>query len=299
MESVELPPRQPPDVTGGPPPAPDVTGGRESEYFLMFFPWIRVGAWAGTALLAAAVVGCGTTNEAGTTPAATTSSNTPSAPASPTATATPPAPPDLSTLPAETLLARTKAAASAAPGVRVKGLLVDSTGDLRLDLQLSKGGGQGAFLLAGTPITYRVVGKDVYMLMSEATIRAMAKADNASKAETSAMLSLLKGKWIKPSKIDAEGRALIDMTKQDTFFKDFFAEIGRPKKTGKKVVDGVLSVGLVARGATLWIDTRTARPVRFQNGAGRDFMTFTDYGRVPAPKAPPAGLVVDGKGLGI
>lgn len=267
----------------------------------MFFPWIRVGAWAGTTLLAAALVGCGPTNEAGTTPAtttpaATTSSNTP---ASPPATRTPPTPPDLSTLPAETLLARTKAAASAAPGVRIKGLLVYGTDDLRLDLHLSKGGGQGDFISAGLPITYRVVGKDVYMLMSEAMIRDAAKADKSSKAETRALISLLKGKWIKPSKIDAEGRDLLELTNQITFFKGFFTEIGHPTKTGKKVVDGVLSVGLVAGGGTLWVDTRTARPVRFQNGAGRDFLTFTDYGRVPAPKAPPAGLIVDGKGLGI
>ncbi|TCC37499.1 hypothetical protein E0H75_40910 [Kribbella capetownensis] len=175
---------------------------------------------------------------------------------------------------------------------------MDDTGDLRLDLQLTKSSGQGAFLVAGTPVTYRVIGKDVYMLMSEATIRAMAKTEKASAAEIRAMLSVLKNKWIKPSKIDEDGQSLIDLTKRDTFLQGFFGDIGHPAKTGKKVVDGVTSVGLRAQGATLWVDVRTARPVRFQNDAGRDFLTFTQYGKVAAPKAPKPDQILDGKDFG-
>jgi len=262
----------------------------------MSFPWIRGGAWAGTALLATALIACDPVGNTITT--STTPSTAASAPTTSPAPSTTPAPPDLSTLPAATLLARAKAAASAAPGLRVKGLLVDGTDDLRLDLQLTKSGGQGAFLVAGTPITYRVIGKNVYMLMSEATIRAAAKADKSSEAEIRAMLSLLKNKWIKPSKIDKDSQSLIDLTTRDTFFTGFFGEISHPTKTGKKVVDGVASVGLTAQGATLWVDARTARPVRFQNDAGRDFLTFTNYGKVAPPKAPKADQILDGKAFG-
>ncbi|TCC46143.1 hypothetical protein E0H73_44275 [Kribbella pittospori] len=246
--------------------------------------------------MATALIACDPVGTSGTP--SVTPSTTASAPTSSRTPSTTPAPPDLSTLPAATLLARAKAAASAASGLRVKGLLVDDTGDLRIDLQLTKSGGQGAFLVAGTPITYRVIGKDVYMLLSEATIRAMAKDEKAGDAEIRAMLSLMKNKWIKPSKIDKDGQALIDLTTRDTFFKGFFGDVGHPTKTGKKVVDGVTSVGLTGQGATLWVDTRTARPVRFENNAGRDYLTFTNYGKVAAPKAPKPDQILDGKAFG-
>ncbi|NIK58657.1 hypothetical protein [Kribbella shirazensis] len=67
-------------------------------------------------------------------------------------------------------------------------------------------------------------------------------------------------------------------------------------------VDGVPCVGLEGSDGTLWVDAATARPVRLEipdKSSPKDALTFTEYGEIAAPKAPPAAQVIDGKALGM
>ena len=263
----------------------------------MSFPWIRTAA--AVALVALVATGCdsnsGTTaeNEPRTTTSATTPAGTP---------VTPEPAPGLESLPVRTIMKKTRAASLAASNLRMRGTIDDTDGRITFDITLTKGGGQGDFTVAGASYSVRAIGKTVYFLLSEDAIRAQAKAEKSSPAETAQMLALLKNKWIKLSKVDKDTQEMVDLVTPGLFFKSVFAEddtatAAAPRKTAARVVDGVRCVGLTEKGASLWIDTATARLVRMTDGKNQ--FRFSDYGKVSAPKAPARSQILDGRTLGL
>ena len=266
----------------------------------MSFPW--TGSAATAALLALVATGCGSPTDTKADTAAdtkTTTTTTPATTAVPTPPATPSAAPDVSALSATALFAKAKASALAADSVRLRGTAAEGRDKITLDVQLTKTGGQGTFSVAGSPLGIRVIGRTVYLQMTERFLRATGKREKASAAETTAMVQLMKDKWVKLSK-PGDFELMVVMTTRDTFFKTVFVPSGKLRKTAPKTVDGITSIGLNDGEGTLWVDVRDARPVRLDGpaGSGQGFR-FSDYGRLKAPVAPPAAQTIDGKAMGL
>jgi hypothetical protein len=261
----------------------------------MSFPWIR--SIAAIALLTTVVTGCDNSAESavGNKPAATSPAGTPAS-ATPKATG-------LESQPVRTIMTRTRNASLAAVNLRMRGTIVDQQGGpMTFDITLTKGGGRGDFSVNGVRYSVLVIARTVYLQMSEAAIRAQSKESKSTRAETEQALKLLKNKWIKLTKIDQGTKDMVDLVTPGRFFKNMFAKddtatSGLPDKTGVRTVDGVRCVGLTDSGAVLWIDTATGHLINMTDGKNR--FSFSDYGRVPTPRTPAKGQVVDGRLLGL
>ncbi|GAA0628199.1 hypothetical protein HPO96_36335 [Kribbella sandramycini] len=260
----------------------------------MSFPWIR--STAAGLLIATAAVGCGSGDSAaGNQP----STPPPASASTPTPTPTPtPTTPDLSTLAAPALFAKAKGVAQTSSSFRVRGSFVDAEGKTSIDVHLTKTGGQGLFTTAGVPTRIIVLGKTVYLQMTEKAVRQMAKEDKVSAAETEVMVKLMSDKWIKLSQPKDSGfQALVELATRDTFIAGVFVPSGKLTKTAAKTVDGVPAIGLNDGEGTLWVDRRTAQPVQMESGG--EALRFSDFNRLTAPKAPPAADTLDGKAMGL
>lgn len=259
----------------------------------MSFPWIRTAAAA--AVVALIATGCdGSADTAAETPATTSAKASASTPVKP--------PAGLESQPVRTIMKRTRLASLAANNLRMRGTIDDPGGPMTFDITLTKGGGQGDFTVAGASYSVRAIGRTVYFQLSEAAIRAQAKTEKSSPAETAQMLRLLKNKWIKLSKVDKDTQEMVDLVTPGLFFKTVFGEddtdtAAAPHKTAARVVDGVRCVGLTEDGASMWIDATSARLVRMTEG--KNHFSFSDYGKVPVPKAPARSQVLDGKAMGL
>ena len=255
----------------------------------MSFPWIRTAA--ATLLVTVAAAGCASDADSAIESPPTTAKTT-------AAPATTPAPAGVTGLDAEAIFAKTKAAAYAADSVRLRGSFVDSGETTVIDVHLTKTGGQGTFTVDGKPLSITVIGKVVYLQLSEKFIRAEGKANKDSAADINATVRVLKGKWIKLSKPGGDFDDLIRLTTRDSFFADILRPGGSLTKTPEKTVDGVPAIGLSDGEGTLWVDTRTARPVRLESTSDGP-LRFSDYNRLKAPKVPPAASTLDGRQFGL
>ncbi|TDD26981.1 hypothetical protein E1218_11640 [Kribbella turkmenica] len=267
----------------------------------MSFPWIRTAAAVATIALVTTGCGAGADSAGENEPAVTTSATArPSTPAGTPATS-PPAT-SLEDLPVRTIMRKTREASLKATNLRMRGSIDDTDGPMTFDIVLTEGGGEGTFTVAGASYSVRAIGRTVYLQLSESAIRAQAKADGSSQAETAQVLSMLKNKWIKLSKIDQDTQQMVDLVTPGRFFGTVFgqddtATAALPRKVAARMVDGVRCVGLTDDGAALWIDIRTGRLIRMTEGKNR--FTFSAYGKAPTPKAPAKSQVLDGKPMGL
>jgi hypothetical protein len=279
----------------------------------MSFAWIRTAAATASvsvvALVTLIATGCDPVgNTVGTTagehkpPMTSPATARQSTPAATPSSATSPSATSLENLPVLTIMQQTRKASLAATSLRMRGTF-DDAGDLTtFDIALGDGGGEGTFSIEGASYSVRVVGRTIYLRLSESAIRAQAKDDKSSAAETAQILKLLKNKWIKLSKVDKDTREMVDLVAPGGFFKTVFAEddtagAAAPKKLAARTVDGVRCVGITDSGATMWIDTTTGRLIRMTDGKNR--FSFSAYGKTPAPKAPAKSQVLDGKAMGL
>jgi hypothetical protein len=273
----------------------------------MPFPWIRTAATA--AMITLVATGCdGSAETAGENKPAVTTRAT--APASTPVTSPPAA--GLESLPIRTIMKKTREASLAATSLRMRGTIADTGGPMTFDITLATGGGAGTFTFAGASYSVRAIGRTVYLQLSESAIRAQAKADKSSPAETAEIVRQLKNKWIKLSKVDKDTQQMVDLVTPGRFFATVFDEDDTataasprkapprkapPRKVAARMVDGVRCVGLTEDGAALWIDTATGRLVRMTEGKNR--FSFSDYGTAATPKAPAKSQVLDGKAMGL
>ncbi|MFI7067249.1 hypothetical protein ACIBL3_40085 [Kribbella sp. NPDC050124] len=263
----------------------------------MSFPWIRTAAAVATIALVTTSCGPDADSAGDGKPAVTTSATAPRS--TPTSS---PANAGLENLPVRTIMKKTRAASLAATNLRMRGTIDDTDGLMTFDITLTKGGGEGTFTLAGASYSVRAIGKAVYLQLSESAIRAQAKAEKSSPAETARTVRLLKNKWIKLSKVDKGTQDMVDLVTPGRFFTAVFGEddtdtAAPPRKVAARTVDGVRCVGLTDSGAEMWIDTETARLVRMSDGKNR--FSFSAYGKARTPKAPAKSQVLDGKTIGL
>ncbi|MEV0289839.1 MULTISPECIES: hypothetical protein [unclassified Kribbella] len=263
----------------------------------MSFPWIRTAAAVAMIALVTTSCGPGADSAGDNKPAATAAATAP--PTSPVAS---PTAAGLENLPVRTIMQKTRAASLAATNLRMRGTIDDTSGPMTFDITLTKGGGEGNFTVAGASYRVRAIGKTVYLQLSESAIRAQAKAEKSSPAETARTVRLLKNKWIKLSKVDKDTQDMVDLVTPGRFFATVFGEddtatAALPRKVTARMVDGVRCVGLTDDGAALWIDTETARVIRMTDGKNQ--FSFSAYGTAPTPKAPAKSQVLDGKAMGL
>lgn len=263
---------------------------------------------AAAVLLTVLVTGCGADNPAAdaaagspsagkaagsgpttATAPSTAPSTTPSSAASPSP-ATSPA--GIERLPARTILARARAAAKAAPSVRLQGSFTENGERLGLDIDSAGNGMSGTFTTPVGKIELIGIGRTVYMKPSEQFFRSQAR----SKAEGDAMVTMLGGRWIMTTRPDADTRELLELADPAKVFQDLLQPEGKLRKVGPRTVGGVKCVGLSDGAGVLWVDAVSARPVRMEStGKKPDVLTFSRYGQVRAPKAPPKSKTIDEK----
>ncbi|MET9315774.1 hypothetical protein ABZX12_28490 [Kribbella sp. NPDC003505] len=244
---------------------------------------------AATTILAALVTaGCGAGGKASAPPAgSTTASAGPATPSTPYVTR-------VGKLPAAQILARAKAALTAAGSVRVKGSVTSEDGKpTTMDLALTRTAGRSTIGFSGGRLTVIVIGRTAYFQGDDA----FWKANAADARQGAAYAAMFRGKWLKTTAGDKRFGDFSDLANM----KAFVAELETPgtaKKTGPRIVDGVNCIGLVGDdGSVLWIDQVTARPVRGTSSGAGTGLAFTDYDRVPTPTAPPSDLVIDAAAL--
>jgi hypothetical protein len=194
-------------------------------------------------------------------------------------------------LPASAILARAKAALATANTLRITGRFTSGGTTTVVNLSFGKTGAEGGVTSDGAPARVVRIGKVAYLRLSDAAWRRQ-----LPKRQAEAVIEMMRGKWVMASVTDPDYADFTDPTDLDGMVKDVFAESGRRfSKTGTKLVNGIRCVGLDDGDGVLWVDVRTARPVRLepQALANSGALDLTQYNTAKEPNAPPEELVVD------
>jgi hypothetical protein len=254
------------------------------------------------AVSAGLLTACGSGDDAAPGPAVTAKSQNGTLP--PTATRAPAQSPtntpsktpsqgsrNVAALPAAAIVARAKAALAMTNTLRITGTFMDGGTTTVVDLSFAKAGAHGTVTTDGAPARVVRIGDITYLQLTDAAWR-----KHLPKRQADAVIEMLRGRWVKASVTDPDYAAFTDLTDLDSTVDDVLAESARRfTKTAIKLVDGVRCVGLDDGQGVLWVDVRTARPVRLETRALADSggLDLTQYNTAKEAAAPPEDLVVD------
>jgi hypothetical protein len=246
------------------------------------------------AVSAGVLAGCGSADDAA--PGPTVTATSPNTLPTTTPTKTPTQTPsqgsrNVAGLPASAILARAKAALATANTLRITGTFTSGGTTTTVDLSFAKTGSHGAVTSDGALARVVRIGGIAYLQLTDAAWR-----NQLPKQQAEAVIEMMRGKWVMASVSDPDYADFTDPTDLDGMVKDVFAESGRRfSKTGTKMVNGIRCVGLDDGDGVLWVDVRTARPVRLepQALANSGALDLTQYNTAKEPNAPPEELVVD------
>lgn len=215
----------------------------------------RGAALLGTALVAALLVGCGSSSPSGNG----VGSKTPTQ-----------------------IVEAAKAAAIGAATVHVAGSIVDEGKPIALDMELEAGkGGKGTITLEGLAIKLIQINGAVYIDGSNAFYRHVAG---------SAAAQLLRGKWLKAPASDANFSSLASLTNLSKLIGSTLAAHGVLSPGGTQTIAGQKAVGVTdkAKGGTLYVATTgPAYPLKLaKTGSGGGKITFDRWNKPVTLTAP-------------
>jgi len=247
----------------------------------------RLGTLFTSVLITGALVGCG-----GGDGSASSSPSTPATTATePAPSSTPPPTPDLSSLSAAQLSARSRAALDAARTFHVSMVATEKGETVAFDMNYGTTGSHGTFTIGGQKVQMMVIRRAFYIKAPDTFWRQQfgAKADR--------MLAILSQKWLKVSITDKEFADYAEFGTRDGFVRSFLGDwLNRPRKIGAKTINGIACLGLAESDGVLWVNKGDARPVQFESpksSTARGRMSFSDYNTVNEPTAPPAATTID------
>jgi hypothetical protein len=184
----------------------------------------------------------------------------------------------------------------AAKSVRVSGTQISGGQQLDLNVGFTETGTSGTITQGGTAIQIVVIGVVAYFKAPDSYWQ----KELAGNPNATAILEIVKGKWIKGPTTNARLKAFAEFTK-DNFAKEVLQTSSVVSKAGTKQIDGVDAVGVNGKDSVLYVAADDARPLLIEPLAGssdKGKIVFTEYGQVKEPTPPPAELTLDVTKLG-
>jgi hypothetical protein len=182
----------------------------------------------------------------------------------------------------EQILEATKAAASKASSVHIRGSIVTSGKPIALDMELLAGkGGKGTIAQEGFTIQLVQVNGAVYINGSAAFYKHVSG---------SAAAALLQGKWLKAPANSGELASLAELTDLSKLIDTALADHGTLSKGGTTTVQGQKAVELkdTSKGGTLYV-AATGQPYPLQitkSGAEKGLVTLSRWNQPVTLQAP-------------
>ncbi|MER6568006.1 hypothetical protein ABT288_17965 [Streptomyces sp. NPDC001093] len=197
-------------------------------------------------------------------------------------------------LPADTIQAKTRAAAQGAPAVRLSGTVVTSGRTYRLDMRLKADGGTGSVTAKGATFKLLRVGKQLYLkadadFWNQAGGKGGAGGDGAAAA--------LNGKYVKVPQDDPAYRKFSGFTDKDVLLEGLLALHGPLATDGHHDDAGTRTIRITGdkgSGGSLDVSLEgTPYPLRLVRGGGAGTLSFSDWGKDFAVAEPAQSDTVD------
>ncbi|SEN52549.1 hypothetical protein SAMN05216267_1006121 [Actinacidiphila rubida] len=191
-------------------------------------------------------------------------------------------------LPAQTIEARAKAAATSAHTVRLSGTVVSVGQTYRLDMRLSDSGGIGEVTTKGSTFELLRVGQDLYL-------KAGSSFYGGSDKDSQSAAAKLDGKFVKVPTGDPAYRQFSGLTDKKLLLGDLFLLDGSVSVGSHGKVGDVKTVTLNgSKGGALDVSlSGTPYPLRYQRVGNAGTLTLSDWGQDFTLAAPAKDAVVD------
>lgn len=244
------------------------------------------------AVSAGLLTACGSGDDAAPMPTTTATSPKPTTTPAKTPTNTPsPGSRNVAGLPAPAIIARSKAALAMANTLRITGTFKSGGTTTVVDLSFGKAGAHGTVTSDGAQARVVRIGNIAYLQLTDAAWR-----KHLPKQQAEAVIEMMRGRWVMASVADPDYADFTDLTDLGGMVNDVFAQPGRKfTKTGTKVVNATRCVGVDDGKGVLWVNVRTAQPVRLEPRAPANpgALDLTPYNTAKEAKAPPEDLIVN------
>jgi hypothetical protein len=193
----------------------------------------------------------------------------------------------LTSLSADEIFEKTKAAVAAAKSVHAVGDTIDRGTTVKLDLQVSETGSVGTLTAQGTTIEMLFAGDAFFIKADKESWTAL--TGNAAAGE------VLEGRYVKVPTTAHELADLRGFVDWDMFVKEAIMKDGLTTKGKTKAINGEEAIGLIdtQSGWTLWIPAE-GKPLPLQVvDPGGNTIQLRDWGKPVSIETPPADQVID------
>jgi hypothetical protein len=192
----------------------------------------------------------------------------------------------LTSLTADEIFEKTKAAVSAAKSVHAAGYTINRGTTVTLDLQVSESGSTGTLIAEGSTLEMLFVGEAFFMKTGKESWTAL--TGNAAAGE------MLGGRYVRVPATEefADLREFVDW---DVFVDEEVMQEGFTAKGETKAINGEEAIALsdTQSGWTLWIPVE-GEPLPLQVvDVGGNTIEFRDWGKPVTAETPPADQVID------
>jgi hypothetical protein len=199
-------------------------------------------------------------------------------------------------LPATTIEQQAKAAADAAPTVRLSGTVVSNGQTYRLDMRLRTNGGIGEVTTKGDTFQLLRVDDALYLKAN-----ADFYGDGGSDANSKAAAAKLNGKYVKVPTGDPAYKQFSGFTDKKVLLAGLFVLDGPPEVGDHRTVDDTRTIAVNgSNGGSLDVSLKgTPYPLRYQRAGNTGTLTLSDWSQDFTLTAPSKDAVVDyGKTVG-
>ncbi|MFJ6212846.1 hypothetical protein ACIQGZ_05865 [Streptomyces sp. NPDC092296] len=200
----------------------------------------------------------------------------------------------------DAIAAKARAAALAAPSVRLSGSVVSAGATYRLDMRLKESGGTGKVVSGNRTFELLRVGSKLYVkgdaaFYAAGGASASATATASVTASAGSAASTLEGRYVRVHSSDPSYKELSVFTEKDALLGSV-TDLGGPVHKGNYTrVDGVRTVSVATdAGSTLRVSlVGTPYPVRVERAGGAGTLDLTEFGRDFKIATPPAADILD------
>ncbi|MFF3335100.1 hypothetical protein ACFYWX_37115 [Streptomyces sp. NPDC002888] len=188
-------------------------------------------------------------------------------------------------LPAAQIQSKSRAAAEAAPAVRLSGSVVTSGRTYKLDMQLKADGGSGSVTAQGAEFQLLRIGEELYLKASAEFWNHQDGKDGKGDADGSdtAAAGKLGGKYVKVPQGDPSYKRFSGFTDKDVLLDGLLTLHGTLGTEGRHEQTGVRTIrvtGDKGSGGTLDVSLEgTPYPLLLVRAGGAGTLTFSDWGK--------------------
>ncbi|MDX6354188.1 MAG: hypothetical protein QOF98_1091 [Streptomyces sp.] len=193
-------------------------------------------------------------------------------------------------LPATTIEQQAKAAADAAPTVRLSGTVVSNGQTYRLDMRLRTNGGVGEVTTKGNTFQLLRVDSALYLKAN-----AHFYGDGGTDADSKAAAAKLNGKYVKVPTGDPAYKQFSGFTDKKVLLDGLFVLDGTPKVGDHRKVDDTKTIAVNgSTGGSLDVSLQgNPYPLRYQRAGNTGTLTLSDWNEDFTLTAPSKDAIVD------